>query len=257
MHSISRAAGLAASSLVLTILLVPLTGCERQPAPPASGGTAAAQPAADTGAPPSPEELARLRGLVQGPPAAAPGAGGLPAGHPPIGGAHDHAHDQAPAGPPPLLRFEAPAEWREEPVASSMRAAQFRLPGAAGDAELVVFVFGTGQGGDVASNVERWRSQFTTAEGQPIPDGAFISTQERVNALDVTIVDVAGRYQPTGMAFGGPPPAPLDDQRMLGALVQLPGGLWVFRAVGPAGTMNAYADDFRAFVRTFRAEAYP
>src|SRR6185369_2986306 len=58
----------------------------------------------------------------------------------------------SPGMPPPTssvpgdLTFKAPDGWTSEPPSSSMRAAQYRLPGESGDANLVVYYFGQGQG---------------------------------------------------------------------------------------------------------------
>src|SRR5688572_21564871 len=40
-----------------------------------------------------------------------------------------------------------PKDWKESPTSSSMRVAQWTLPGKAGDGELVVYYFGTGGAG--------------------------------------------------------------------------------------------------------------
>ena len=48
-----------------------------------------------------------------------------------------------------------PASWQREQPSSSMRLAQFRLPGEP-EAHLVVYFFGAGQGGTVEMNVARW-----------------------------------------------------------------------------------------------------
>ena len=45
------------------------------------------------------------------------------------------------------LKSTTPASWKEVTVGSPMRLKQFSLPGKDGDAELVVFFFGQGQGG--------------------------------------------------------------------------------------------------------------
>ena len=70
------------------------------------------------------------------------------------------------------LRFEAPSTWISETPSSSMRLAQYRLPGLEGDpedAELAVFYFG-GQGGSVQANVDRWIGQFSNPDGSPVTD---------------------------------------------------------------------------------------
>ncbi|MCZ6598868.1 MAG: hypothetical protein O7B99_14615, partial [Planctomycetota bacterium] len=58
--------------------------------------------------------------------------------------------------------------WSVEEPASSMRAAQFRLPRANGDdadASFVVYYFGGG-GGRVEANLARWGGLFVGGEGE-------------------------------------------------------------------------------------------
>jgi len=66
---------------------------------------------------------------------------------------------------------KAPGAWSVRQPASSSRLAQFVIHGAeaASDAEVVVFFFGASQGGNVEANIGRWRSQFSTPDGSPVP----------------------------------------------------------------------------------------
>jgi hypothetical protein len=136
-----------------------------------------------------------------------------------------------------------------------MRADEYLLPRAEGDAadgELAVFYFPSGAGGGIDANVQRWRGQFTTPAGKPLGDDDFQQEKREVNGLTVTLVDLRGRYQATSMRFGGTAPPPKDNYRMLGALVETPTSLAVFKVVGPAATITAHSDAFDAFVRSFR-----
>ena len=67
---------------------------------------------------------------------------------------------------------KAPASWSPRPPSSSSRLAQFVIHGsdASSDAEVVAFFFGASQGGNVDANVTRWRSQFSTSDGSPVPE---------------------------------------------------------------------------------------
>src|SRR5213076_467199 len=54
------------------------------------------------------------------------------------------------------LRFAVPAAWTRVPASSEVRAAQWRLPRATGDAEdgeAILFFFGAGKGGGAAENL--------------------------------------------------------------------------------------------------------
>src|ERR1043166_7012818 len=62
------------------------------------------------------------------------------------------------------IQWNVPAKWttgEERP----MRLTTYIIPGASGseDGECGVFFFGTGQGGDVNSNIQRWITQFEDA----------------------------------------------------------------------------------------------
>src|SRR5712664_3222342 len=77
-------------------------------------------------------------------------------------------HSWAGEGSAAGVSWTVPKRWTEEPR-RAMRVATYRIPAAPKDsepAECGVFYFGAGQGGEVASNVDRWISQF---EGHPTP----------------------------------------------------------------------------------------
>ncbi|HYV86419.1 MAG TPA: hypothetical protein VFB49_10950 [Patescibacteria group bacterium] len=159
----------------------------------------------------------------------------------PAGPAGDSPHGE--------LRWDAPPSWVQETPSNPMRAAQYRLPAAAGDAEdgeCVVFYFGPGQGGDAASNASRWVGMFTTAEGGPV-EGRI--TGQDVHGRKVTRVEASGTYH--AMSFGGQPaPPPRPGSMMLGAIV--PGGdaNWFFRCAGPQKTVASARGAFDALVNS-------
>src|SRR5439155_22587125 len=134
------------------------------------------------------------------------------------------------------LRFSVPKAWTRVPAPSDVRAAQYKIPGAGGDAEdgeLILFYFGKGKGGGVQENLERWYGQFTQKDGKPSKDAAVL-TIRTVNGLRVTVADLAGVYTPMAgpMQKGEPKPG----YRMLGAIVEGDEGPWFFKATGPEAT---------------------
>lgn len=146
------------------------------------------------------------------------------------------------------LRYTVPATWDRVPAASDMRAAQYRIPRAGGnadDGELVLFFFGKGQGGGVEDNLTRWYAQFTQPDGKSTKEKAVV-TIRTVNGLKVTTVDVGGTYKPAPMGGGGGVSRP--DWRMLGAIVEGPGGPWFFKATGPSETILGAKPDFDALI---------
>jgi len=95
-----------------------------------------------------------------------------------------------------LLDYQtiAPAKWVSRPPTSSARLAMFTVPGSgsASNAEVVVYSFGSTPGGNVAANLERWRSQFSTPDGSPVPEKV---TRDSSGAFPVTIAEYRGTYR--------------------------------------------------------------
>lgn len=184
--------------------------------------------------------------------AAAPGTEGaaMPAGHPPVGGGSGTgATIELKAGQRQSLgglSVVMPAGWKATAPTSSMRTAEYLLPGeGGGDASLVVFYFGPDQGGSVEANIDRWYGQFTQPDGK--------STKERsrrwgkpVGGVEATLVDITGTY--TGGGMGGGSPAAQSGYRMLGAIVVAPRGPFFFKLVGPAATVARWTASFEEYV---------
>jgi hypothetical protein len=131
-----------------------------------------------------------------------------------------------------------------------MRAATYDVVPVAGDrdaAECGVYYFGPGQGGSVSANIDRWKGQFLTAAGKPAE--AKIATR-KVHGLTMTTLDTSGAY--TGM--GGPtaPGGPAKPAyRMLGAIVEGPGGNIFIKFTGPVKTIAANQPKFEALLASF------
>jgi hypothetical protein len=123
-----------------------------------------------------------------------------------------------------------------------MRAATYSVPLVDGDqgiAECIVNYFGPGQGGSVEANVERWRGQMLGADGKPA-----LAKIDKASArgIAITKIDASGTY--TGM--GGPMAAakPVAGYRLIGAIVEGPGGNVFFKLTGPARTISAQQKNF-------------
>lgn len=149
------------------------------------------------------------------------------------------------AGAAGRLVWELPEGWTEVPPASPMRMAQATIPGPGGPADLVLFHFGPGGGGGTEANIERWIGQMETS-GEP-ERGSFST-----DSLRVTWVDVPGTLLPSGMGMG--PTEPVPDSRLLGAVVEGPGGPWFFKATGPDETLSAAREEFLAMLRNAQIE---
>lgn len=153
----------------------------------------------------------------------------------------------------PGIKFAVPAEWAKKPASSPMRVAEFTLPGPGGDAELVVFRF-AGGGGDAASNINRWRTQFTRADGTPLTE-ADGKVQAMVRGpLKLTLVDLAGTY--VAQVTPGATERYNDaNYRMMAVIVEGTGDPYFFKAVGPGATMALWEQSFANFAASFALDS--
>lgn len=242
-------AALAAVSLWVT------TGCEQQSPPPTTQATTT-QPTGDDIA-----AIQRRLATSAGEGDSASEMPALPPGHPPI--ESDGSPMKMPEMSTPMaqqgggsLVYDVPEAWTTEQPSSSMRKAQYRLP-AAGEGEespeMVLFHF-PGTGGSVDANIERWRMQFRTAAGEPVPAEQVERSTLAVNDLNVTTVEVEGRFMQGSMTGG--PAEPTDERyRLLAAIIETPTGPWFFKATGPVETINAARDDFLTMLRSLQFES--
>lgn len=140
------------------------------------------------------------------------------------------------------IRWTAPSGWKAE-APRPMRAATYSISPVVGDrgvTECIVNYFGPGQGGGVEANIERWKGQMQSPDGKPAP-----ATVEKrtVRGVPISVIDTSGAY--TGM--GGPmavPGKPAPGYRLLGAIVEGPGGSLFFKLTGPARTIAGQKKQF-------------
>jgi len=135
-----------------------------------------------------------------------------------------------------------------------MRAATYEVPAAKGDsepAELAVFYFGQGQGGDVDANIRRWAGQFETPDGTPVTRTPK-TRKLKVAGLPVTTVDVQGTYT-ASMGPMSPVKTKKPGYRLLGAIVEGPEGAVFFKLTGPEKTVASAKAAFDAMVKSIRA----
>jgi hypothetical protein len=146
------------------------------------------------------------------------------------------------------ISFAAPPSWRRETPSSSMRAAQFAIPGAASekDGSVVVYYFGTGQGGGVDENVTRWQGQFSDPSGPPPTPSV---THGEYHGLKVTIVTVKGTYA-SGMPMG--PSTPEPGFALWGAIIENPQGNVFVKATGPSALIAREQPRFDALLASLR-----
>lgn len=144
------------------------------------------------------------------------------------------------------MNWTAPAGWVEQQPTSSMRKAQFQVPGSGGAAELVVFYFGPNQGGDAMSNATRWAGQFQTPEGAPAVD-QMKTEQREFGGMKTLLTEVEGVYRNTMVS-----PEAFPNYKLLGAVVEGPDANWFFKLTGPAATIEENRDAFLTFLGSLR-----
>ena len=131
-----------------------------------------------------------------------------------------------------------------------MRAATYPVAPVPGDrkgAECVVYFFGPGQGGTVQANIDRWQGQFKGPGGKP---PAAKVNKITLHGLAMTTIDVSGDYS----GIGGPTAAApvVSGYRLLGAIIEGPGGNVFIKFTGPAKTVAANQPNFQQLLDSFQ-----
>ncbi len=145
------------------------------------------------------------------------------------------------------LTWSMPEEWISEPPANPMRQAQYRVAGAAGDGQCVVYYFGAGQGGGPQANAERWADQFDQPDGGSSRE-ILVTEAGETNGLPVLHVEVTGTYTEGGMMMTGGPETTYPEYMLKGAIVEGPDANWFFKFTGPEETVRANSEQFLALV---------
>jgi hypothetical protein len=168
-----------------------------------------------------------------------------PAQHRPV--PNPHGNNAAAGTPAVSIVWDAPSEWKVMPQ-RMMRKATYQAQGKAGPAEIAVFYFGQGQGGDVETNMTRWVGQF-----QDLPADAAARSTAEVNGFIQTTVSVErGTY---AASMPGAPSTPQKDWAMLATIVQTPSGQYFFKMTGPADTVAAQRLNFQRLLASVGPKA--
>lgn len=156
-----------------------------------------------------------------------------------------------PSPDPSLLKvggfsFSKPVTWIETPPTTSLRQANYSVPGRSGAeaAELAVFVFSGAERIELELHLERWRQQF-----QPDADGRRPEPEvERVqfNGTDAAIVTLVGSYMKPATAWFTP------GQALVTAVFDTEDGQVMLRLTGPEETVRDALPQFRALIESGR-----
>ncbi|MBA4028689.1 MAG: hypothetical protein C0475_06090 [Planctomyces sp.] len=146
------------------------------------------------------------------------------------------------------LAWSVPAGlgWERVEGVRPPRAAELRFgPGREG--EIVFFAFGPGQGGDAASNINRWASQVLGPQGLPAEP---VISERDVGGVRVTIAQLRGTYQ---SGSPGQAPVPKPGYVLIGAVVEGPGQTAFVRFTAPEAMAPEHGEAFKRMVQTVRA----
>lgn len=175
-------------------------------------------------------------------------AGGMPGGMGASGIALPPVDPQGGLGAAGLI-WDAPATWVAQPPANPMRRAQYRVPGTAGDGELVVFYFGPNQGGPPLDNAQRWAMQFAQPGGAD-PLSALKTRTGDIHGIPALFVETTGTYNPGTMSAA--PAAAMANWALLGVVAEGGDANWFFKFTGPKATVEAERAAFEAMIGSVR-----
>lgn len=150
-----------------------------------------------------------------------------------------------------LLDYKAtiPAGWVTAPATSSMRLAQYTIPaqGNPVGAEVVVYFFGQGQGGNVAANLERWKGQFSTSDGSAVYEKVV---RDSSGAFPITVAEYRGTYA-RGIGAGDVAAAK-PGQSLVAAIAETPRGTLFFQLFGATEHVTPQRDALMGFVKSLK-----
>jgi hypothetical protein len=149
-----------------------------------------------------------------------------------------------------LLGYHArvPRGWISRTPSSTSRLAQFVVGSdSANGAEVVVYFFGRAQGGNVEANLARWRGQFSTTDGSPVPEAV---TRDSSGAFPITIAEFRGTYR-RGIG-AGMADSVRAGQALVAAIAETPRGTMFIQLFGAAARVARERDPFVRFVKALR-----
>jgi hypothetical protein len=150
------------------------------------------------------------------------------------------------------ITIVAPAGWTKKMPATNIVQYEFAIPKAQGDqADGRVTVMGAG--GSIEANIDRWVSQFETADGKPLPKEAKKIEKTNIGGLEVHVVDLGGSYKDMTRPFGGQTTLQ-KDYRMIGAIIVSPHGNYFVKAYGPKKTMEPQREAINKMLETIKAK---
>ena len=145
-----------------------------------------------------------------------------------------------------------PDAWVTEKPSSSMRVGQYKLPKAEGDKEdasLVLYYFGSTQGGTAQANIDRWIGQMQQPDGSDSKSKAKTDSLT-INGLKVNTVDVTGTYT-AEMAPGSKTFHNDAKYRLRAAVVETQKGNYFVKLAGPEKTVARWDKEYTDYLKSF------
>ncbi len=144
----------------------------------------------------------------------------------------------------------APADWEAKEPRSRIVEYEFETPKAEGD-EFAGRVTVMGAGGGVEANIDRWKGQFKSDDGEVKAD----VKQLKVADQPVHVVNIKGVYLDKPGPFVPGPGTERPNYRMLGAIISTKdGGQYFVKLYGPEKTIAAAEPGFMKMVEGLKAK---
>jgi hypothetical protein len=141
-----------------------------------------------------------------------------------------------------------PSTWTPRAPASTMRLAEYVVPtDAKGSAEVIVYFFGKGQGGNVDANLARWKAQFSTSDGSPVPE---VITRDTGGPFPITFAEYRGNYR-RGIGTGAADSVRIG-QTLIAGIAETPRGTLFIQLFGNSARVAEERAAFLTFVRGLR-----
>jgi hypothetical protein len=141
-----------------------------------------------------------------------------------------------------------PTKWTPRAPASTMRLAEYVVPtDAQGSAEVVVYFFGQGQGGNVDANLARWKAQFSTSDGPAVPETIV---RDSSGAFPITFAEYRGNYR-RGIGMGSADSV-RAGQTLIAGIAETPRGTLFIQLFGNSARVAEEKPVFLQFVRGLR-----
>ena len=141
------------------------------------------------------------------------------------------------------LKYQVPAEWKQEEPTNLMRKAQYRIEE---DLLFTVYEF-PGLVGGVEANVARWKKQFDKNDRQVVEFKQF-----NKGKLPITIFHIEGTYKEANTPFLADKSQAKDYPKHANyaTIVELANSKWFFKTMGSQASMAKHKEAISSFINS-------